>query len=227
MKRIVVALLLTLALPAAAQTLTSPLPPGCTAPIISGTTVTCAAAPPVCAPTPPACPATVPPGCAPCTPPPDPPPVSCGTLQQLDLGQFYFDGSTKAIQLGKGDKEVAIMWYVATAADIGKVTHLNVAEHGSGAHYKTIWASRVKCEMTSGTMVSSNSSPSAFVSVDGTQPVNMQVGEKWFFMIRNLSNTGKNTCSESKCGEIISKYLWAPAAGPQSYKAPKFKKPKK
>jgi len=69
-----------------AQTLTVPLPAGCTAPTISGTVISCPGGttpPPVCAPTPPTCPATVPDGCAPCTQPPVEPPV--GTLPaQID-----------------------------------------------------------------------------------------------------------------------------------------------
>lgn len=212
-----------------AENLVVPLPAGCTAPIISGLTVVCGGTPPVCAPTPPQCPATVPVGCAPCTPPPEPPEASCGTLHKLELGQFYFDGSTQTIKLGKGDAEVAIMYYIATSADAGKISHLNVAEHGSGAHQKTIWASKVKCEMTSATRQSADVSPNAWVSVNGTQPVNMLPGEKWYFMIRNLSSSGKNTCSgdDAPCGEIISKYLWAPAASVLSYKPPKWKVKKK
>ena len=223
-----VILLFLLAAPAYAQTLTVPLPAGCTSPTIApgATVVTCGGTPPpVCPVPPPVCPTQPPAGCAPCTPPPEPPEVSCGTLKKLELGQFFFDGSTQTIKLGKGDAEVAILWYVATAADTGKNSHLNIAEHGSGAHQKTIWASKVKCEMTSATRQSADVSPNAWVSVGGTQPVNMVPGEKWYFMVRNWSSSGKNTCSgdDAPCGEIISKYLWAPAASVMSYKPPKWK----
>jgi hypothetical protein len=49
------------------------------------------------------------------------------------------------------------------------------------------------------------------VSVNGTEPVNMAVGETWYFMFRNLSYSGKNTCGSTRCGERISAYLWQPA----------------
>lgn len=195
------------------QTLTSPLPAGCT-PTISGTTVSCGGGttpPPVCAPTPPQCPATVPAGCAPCIQPP--PAVSCGELKVLDGGEFSFASQmTRDIKLGRGDREVYILRTTPGAADAGRRSHINIVEHGSGAHYKTIWASKVKCEMTDATKQSSNSSPSAYVSVNGTEPVNMAPGETWYFMFRNLSYSGKNTCSTTGgCGERITAYLWQAA----------------
>jgi hypothetical protein len=219
----------------AAQTLTSPLPANCT-PTISGFVVSCGGttppvcpatppvcptqplpgcaactpAPPVCAPTPPVCPATVPAGCAPCTPPPEPPAVSCGDLKVIDGGAFSFASQQVwDIRLGRGDKEVYILKTTITAADAGKQSHINIVEHGSAAHYKTVWASKTRCLMDGSSMEGSNSSPSVYVSVNGTAAVNMAVGETWFFMWRNLSSSGKNTCGDDGgCGERISAYQW-------------------
>jgi hypothetical protein len=204
-----------------AQTLTTPLPTGCMAKLNPNGVdwfISCTATPPippVCAPVPPVCPTQPPAGCAPCTPPgpTEPPPVSCGDLKQIDGGALTFDPQmTKDIRLGRGDKEVFIMHYTVQASDAGKKSSVNIVEHGSGAHYKTVWASRTKCLMDGSTMEGSNSSPSVFVSVNGTAAVNMAVGEKWYFMWRNLSSSGKNTCSDDGgCGERISAYLWQPS----------------
>ena len=198
---------------ALAQTLTVPLPAGCTAPTLSGTTVSCGGTPPpVCAPTPPVCPTQPPAGCAPCTPPPEPPSVSCGELKVTDGGEFNFtSGMTRDIQLGKGDRAVYILRTTVSAADAGRRSHINIVEHGSGIHYKTVWASKTRCEMTNETRQGSNSSPSVYVSVNGTEPVNMAPGETWFFMFRNLSYSGKNTCSTTTCGERITAYTWQAA----------------
>jgi hypothetical protein len=208
-------LLFLLAAPAFAQTLTVPLPPGCTAPTLSGTTVSCSTTPvpPTCPATPPVCPTQPPAGCAPCTPPPvEPPAVSCGDLKVVDGGEFSFSSQmTRAIQLGKGDKEVYILRTTPAAVDAGRRSSINIVEHGSGIHAKTLWASRTKCEMTNETRQGANSSPSAWVSVNGTEKVNMAPGETWYFMFRNLTYSGKNSCSSTRCGELITAYLWQAA----------------
>jgi hypothetical protein len=200
------------------QTLSSPLPPGCTAPTISGTTVSCAGGPtpPVCAPTPPMCPATVPAGCAPCTPPP---PVSCGDLHVTDM-TIAFNGAPIKYGLGKGDKEVLVLAYTAIAADSGKKTHINAAEYGSSPHYYTWWVSKTKCLMDSTTMKGSNQSPSVYVSVNGTESVNMVPGEVWYFMLRNWKDRDHaNSCNEgSTCGTIVTPYLWQNALRARSRK---------
>ena len=134
--------------------------------------------------------------------------ASCTGFTVQNLGAFDFDGSTLFIDLGKGNKDVAIISYTAKDTDIGKIADLNVVEHGSGIHYYTVWASKNRCEMTSSTRVSSTTSPTVFVSVAGAQQVNMQPGETWYFMVRNLSATGKNTCSDNTCGTLVSKHLW-------------------
>lgn len=148
------------------------------------------------------------------TTPPEPPAVSCGDLRVSDGGAFSFSQQqTWDIRLGRGDEEVFILKTTITAADAGKKSHINIVEHGSGAHYKTVWASKTKCLMDGSTMEGSNSSPSVYVSVNGTAAVNMAVGEKWYFMWRNLSSSGKNTCSDDGgCGERITAYLWQPGA---------------
>jgi len=133
---------------------------------------------------------------------------SCAGLTTQDFNGFDFDGSNLHIDLGKGDKEVAIFSYTAQAADIGKVADLNVVEHGSGIHYYTVWASKTRCDMTSTSRLTSTTSPTIFVSVNGAQQVNMQPGETWYFMIRNWSATGRNSCSDTTCGTLVSKHLW-------------------
>jgi hypothetical protein len=140
-----------------------------------------------------------------------PPTASCGDLRVADGGSFSFSAAqTWDIRLGRGDEEVFILKTTITAADAGKKSHINIVEHGSGAHYKTVWASKTRCLMDGDTMEGSNSSPSVYVSVNGTAAVNMAVGETWYFMWRNISSSGKNTCSENNgCGERISAYYWA------------------
>jgi hypothetical protein len=132
-------------------------------------------------------------------------------LKVADGGEFSFsEQKTMDIRLGRGDKEVFIVRTTITAADAGKKSHINIVEHGTAAHYKTVWASKTKCLMDGSTMEGSNSSPSVYVSVNGTEAVNMAVGETWFFMFRNLSSSGKNTCSEDGgCGERVTAYLWS------------------
>jgi hypothetical protein len=146
--------------------------------------------------------------------PPEPPSVSCGDLQVVEGGSFSFSSQQVwDIRLGRGDEQVYILKTTIAAADAGKKSHINIVEHGSGAHYKTIWASKTKCLMDGTTMESSNSSPSVYVSVNGTDNVNMAVGETWYFMFRNLSSSGKNTCSDNGgCGERITAYGWVNGA---------------
>lgn len=134
---------------------------------------------------------------------------SCGTFTVQDFGDIQFDGTVQDLDLGKGDKDVAVFAYTAQASDVGKITHLGVVEQGSGAHYYTVWASKTRCEMTGSTQKASNNSPNVFMSVNGTQSVNMAVGEKWYFMVRNWRATNStNSCSQTACGTRVSKYLW-------------------
>lgn len=206
------------------QTLTVPLPAGCT-PALSGNTVVCGGGttpPPVCAPTPPVCPTQPPAGCAPCTPPPEPPAVSCGELKVLDGGEFTFNPQdTRDIALGRGDREVYIMRFTPAVTDSGKRSQISAAEHGSGAHTKTVWMSRTKCEMIPETQRSSTAYPTVQVSVNGTAPVNMAPGETWYYMIRNIRKSGgewRNTCGEKACGERITAYMWASTKKPAKKK---------
>jgi len=215
-------ILLGLALTATAQNLSVPLPPGCT-PALNNLTVTCGGTtpPPVCAPTPPVCPGEVPAGCAPCTPPPEPPAVSCGDLRIRDGGEFTFDPqTTRSFALGSGLKEIYITRYTAKPSDSGKRSMVNFVEHGSGIHAKTLWVSKTKCLMDPSTIQGSNSSPSASVSVNGTQRVNMAPGETWYFMLRNVRNKNgewANTCSDSGgCGELMTAYMWQAARMPNT-----------
>jgi hypothetical protein len=193
------------------QTLSVPLPPGCTAPTIAGTVVSCGGTPPpVCQVPPPVCPGTVPAGCAPCTPPPA---VSCGDLRVVEAGAFTFSPQTTwDMALGNGEKEVWIASYTATAADVGKKSHTSMAEHTSDIHYKTVWASKIKCKMTDATLQAVNSAPNVYVSVGGVEPVNMAPGETWYFMYRAINKTGKNSCINAPCGNRFTAYNWSTAS---------------
>jgi len=136
------------------------------------------------------------------------PPSGCGDLKVTEADFTFDPQTTRDISLGKGTEAVYILRYTVQPSDAGKASHINIVEHGTGAHYKTVWASKTKCEMTDATMQGSNSSPSVYVSVNGQNPVNMAVGETWYFMFRNLSYSGKNTCGAQSCGERITAYLW-------------------
>ena len=137
-------------------------------------------------------------------------PGSCAPLGVMDFGSIDFDTtSTEAFDLGKGDKEVAVFSYTAQASDIGKVTHIGVVEYGSGIHYYTVWASRTRCEMTGATQEASTQSPNVWISVNGNQQVNMAPGETWYFMVRNWrASTSRNSCSDTTCGTLVTKYIW-------------------
>jgi len=144
---------------------------------------------------------------------PTPPAVSCGDLQVIDAGAFTFTPQTTwDMALGKGDKSVWIASYTATQADVGKRSSTSIAEHVSNLHYKTVWASKTKCEMTEETKQGVSSAPNVYVSVNGTEPVNMKPGETWYFMYRALDRNGKNTCMESQCGNRFTAYSWQNAS---------------
>jgi hypothetical protein len=139
--------------------------------------------------------------------------AGCGPLSILDLGAFRFTDASTYFALGEGDKQVAILSYTATVADVGKSSNISVFEFGSDQHYYTVWVSRNRCEMTAQTKQQSSSAPLVNFTVNGpvigTPMISMQPGDTWYVMIRNWDyKRARNSCNAATCGTVFKAYAW-------------------